>query len=294
MSPRSKAELLERQRAVPDAIPVAADACVDLRGQPFPPRAADLRGRRPEEAVGGAGEGPPHVPQRRARPAAEYLRRRARLLEAKPGERAPVGEKPELQLLLALEHDGEQLERDGVERRQHEPELLEDGPVRPNEAHGVPSAEVRADGIPRDGQRVRQLLATSPVPRAARGRPADVGALREVVPDARVRLIVDPPSRRASAEAPVDLLVVREVRLVEQPDAAQRLGADEEAAPDRRVDGADGVEPFTGQRVHPAAPDDPEAEVDLEVRLLEDLRDVEAHDGARYGGGAPVAVQDPD
>src|SRR5437773_11330698 len=107
MSPPSKAELLERQRAVPDAIPVAADACVDLHGQPFPPRAADLRGQRPEEDVRGAGERPPHLPQRRARPAAEYLVRRARLLETKPGERARVGQQPGLKLLLAPASAGE-------------------------------------------------------------------------------------------------------------------------------------------------------------------------------------------
>ena len=40
---------------------------------------------------------------------------------------------------------------------------------------------------------------------------------------ARVRLVVHLPSAGGGAQAPVDVLVVREVRLVEQPDLAQRL-----------------------------------------------------------------------
>ena len=60
--------------------------------------------------------------------------------------------------------------------------------------------------------------------------------------DARERLVEDLPARAARAQAPVDVLVVGEVRLVEQADVAQRLGAQQQAAAERDLDLAAAVE----------------------------------------------------
>src|SRR5215470_14297220 len=84
------------------------------------------------------------------------------------------------------------------------------------------------------GSSARPLgVASSPAPRAP-------GA---AVVHARERLVEQLESRPAGPQAPVDVLVVGEVRLVEEADPTQRLGRDQDAAPDRDRDLAPAVEP---------------------------------------------------
>src|SRR4029077_14864443 len=116
---------------------------------------------------------------------------------------------------LAVDDHREELERDVVRRREPEIDPPQEVRVGADEADGVPGAEVRPHGITGQRDRIRELLARA---RAAWPAARHVGALRDVMPDARVRLVEDLAARLARAIAPVDLLVVREVRLVEEAD----------------------------------------------------------------------------
>src|SRR5262245_30608213 len=163
---RPEPERLERHRPVEYPVPVTADARLDLRGEPFAARPVDLAWKPPREDDGRVHERPEPVRERRAPAAAQHLGRRAGLLEAVPGERLPVGEEAELQLLLAIEDDREELERDVVERREREVELAGQRGVGADEADRVAGAEVGPHRVPRHRERVRQLLAAQPVPAA--------------------------------------------------------------------------------------------------------------------------------
>ena len=111
--------------------------------------------------------------------------------------------------------------------------------------------------------------------------------------DARERLVVDLPLALAGAQAPVDVLVVGEVRLVEQPDVAQRLGAQQDAAARDDVHLLAAVEALGGQPVHALELHHVAlVEVHLEVRHVEQLRPVEAEDLAGDGRGARAVAHD--
>ena len=165
-----------------------------------------------------------------ARPSgAQHLRcgRRAarmpsRRLQAVARQRAAIGEQPELQLFLAIDHDREQLERNVVGHRARRSGACAAG-RRAARRSGRRCAR-RDRSAPDSTAAGSGSAAASPRrPRRARPGARDVGAPRAVVPDARERLVVQLAARLAGAHAPVDLLVVREVRLVEQADARQRL-----------------------------------------------------------------------
>src|SRR5262249_61709202 len=98
-----------------------------------------------------------------------------------------------------------------------------------------------------------------------------------------------PPARRARPQAPVDVLVIGEVRLVEEPDLAQGLGPQQQAASGDGADLEPAVEAFRGEAVHaPQLDRETLVQMDVEIRHVEQLGPVEAEDAAAHAPPAPT------
>ncbi len=167
--------------------------------------------------------------------------------------------------------------------------------IAAQEPHDVPRAQVAPHRVPGRRLRVQQRLAVV----NGRGRWWRSGerarAHRPAMEHCRQWLPDDRESRFPRAGAPVDVLVVREVCLVEEPDDAHGLGAHQEAAADGHLDRAPRVEAEPGRGVDALQADDaPATEVDLGVGDVEQLGAVLAQDGARYRRRAGFVVHRPE
>src|SRR5262249_38880576 len=107
--------------------------------------------------------------------------------------------------------------------------------VRAEEAYGVARAEVGAHRIPRQRLVVREPRLTRDRGQGRRTLVQPDRAERSPVIDARVRLVEELVAGLAGAQTPVDVLVIGEVRLVEEPDRPQRLRLEERTAADHHL-----------------------------------------------------------
>src|SRR5579885_2277532 len=214
-------EALERQRPVEDAVAQPPQVLRELRELPAPPGAHAVPRKRPHRVDHGErdhGPDPPYL----AEPA---LRRRAQhgmALDEVGVEKPPVAPGTEAHAACLPHEDRGEFERDLAHARTRKRQALLAVGIGAQQADQVARAEIRAHRVPRQRLRIRQLGARRPPDHWRRLGARPRRAARAAVIDAGERLeeklVASPPG----AQAPVDVLVVGEVRLVEEADAPER------------------------------------------------------------------------
>src|SRR5579875_2138375 len=213
-------EAPERQRPVEDAVAQPPQVLRELGELPAPPRAHDVPRKRPQRVEDGKRDHGPEPP----RPAEPAVRRRAQhgmALDEVGVEEPPVAPGTEAHAAGLAHEDRRKFERDLAHARTHERQALLAAGIRAHQADRVARAEIRPHAVPGQRLGVRQLGTRRPPDHRRRLGARPRRAAQAAMVDAGERLEEELVASATGAQAPLDVLVVGEVRLVEEADAPE-------------------------------------------------------------------------